>query len=213
VRKIAQSELADILKKHEMWLREEIGGEQANLSEVNLRLANLSEVNLSQANLSGANLVGANLIGANLSWANLSGANLSDANLSEVNLSQANLSEANLSMANLWGANLSEANLSEANLWGANLSEANLSEANLWGANGTYSMQLSAHTIVVWFDRESSEYIVKVGCKEYSIDHWLERYESIGRRNDYSELQCEEYGIQLQAIKRLISLWTTGESK
>ena len=93
--------LQDVLKKHEMWLRDEEGGEGADLS-----WANLSEANLS---------------GANLRWAILS----------EANLSEANLRWAILRGADLRGANLRGANLSEANLRGANLSEANLSEANI----------------------------------------------------------------------------------
>ena len=71
-----QNELNEILKKHEMWLKGEEGGERANLSGADL----------SGANLYGAILFGANLRGANLSEANLSGANLSEANLSGANL-------------------------------------------------------------------------------------------------------------------------------
>ena len=56
-----QEKLNTILEKHGKWLREDTGGERANLS-------------------------GANLSGANLSWANLSGTNLSGAkNVNEVN--------------------------------------------------------------------------------------------------------------------------------
>jgi hypothetical protein len=213
MREITQSELADILEKHSKWLRGDTGGEQANLVDVNLSKANLDGANLSGANLSWTNLDGASLIGANLSWAKLDGANLWRANLSEANLIETNLGYTNLSEANLRYTNLRGANLIEANLSEANLRRANFFGANLSITHGIYSMQLSAHTIVVWFDRESSEHMVKVGCEEHSIDHWLANYESIGRMNDYSELQCEEYGIQLQAIKRLIQLWTTGESK
>jgi hypothetical protein len=208
MREIQPSELADILSKHELWLRGEPGSELANLSEANLSRANLSGANLSRANLSRANLSGAILNGANLWRANLREVNLSRAILREANLREVNLSGTNLSWASLIGANLSEANLS-----GANLSEANLSGANLNEAFGVYSMQLSKHPIVVWFDRESNTYMVKVGCMEYSIEHWLKHSESIGLRAGYSELQCEEYLIQFQAINRLIKLWTTGESK
>jgi len=112
--------LAEILKKHKLWLDNKEGGERANLS---------------RANLSGANLSGANLSRADLCWADLYGANLSGANLSRADLCLADLSVANLSGANLYGANLSGANLSGANLYGANLYGADLSGANLFGAN------------------------------------------------------------------------------
>ena len=85
-----------VLYKHAAWLRNENGGENANLSGAELSGANLSGANLSGVNLSGANLSGANLSGADLSWANLSWANLSGADLSEANLSGANLRGANL---------------------------------------------------------------------------------------------------------------------
>ena len=67
-----QEELNTILEKHEEWLRDETGGERANLSGADLY----------GADLSGANLSGANLSRANLSWANLSGADLYGADLS-----------------------------------------------------------------------------------------------------------------------------------
>ena len=99
-------DIKEILKNHLAWLRDEDGGEKADLSG---------------ANLSGANLRGANLRGADLYCANLSGANLRGADLYGANLSGADLSGANLRGANLRGANLSGANLSGANLYGANL--------------------------------------------------------------------------------------------
>ena len=83
--------LKDILDKHLKWIRDEEGGERANLSRANLSRANLSGANLSRANLSGANLSRADLYGANLSGANLSGANLSRADLSRADLSGADL--------------------------------------------------------------------------------------------------------------------------
>ena len=112
--------LKDILDKHLKWLRNEDGGEWADLSGADL----------SGANLFGADLFGADLFGANLSRADLSGANLSRADLFGANLSRADLFGANLSRADLSGADLSGANLFGANLFGADLSGADLSGAN-----------------------------------------------------------------------------------
>ena len=119
------NKLKDVLDKHLKWLRDEDGGERANLSGADL----------SGANLSWAYLSGADLSGADLSRANLSGADLSGANLSGAYLSRANLSRAYLSGADLSGANLSWADLSRADLSGADLSGADLSRANLSGAD------------------------------------------------------------------------------
>jgi uncharacterized protein YjbI with pentapeptide repeats len=73
---ITQAELMEIVKRHGEWLRDDEGGERADLRGANLSGANLSGANLSGAYLSGANLSGAYLSGANLRGANLSGANL-----------------------------------------------------------------------------------------------------------------------------------------
>ena len=59
--KITQEKLNEIIASHGKWLRDEEGGERANLVVANLRMANLE-----RATLEGANLVGANLEGANL---------------------------------------------------------------------------------------------------------------------------------------------------
>ena len=69
--KISAKKLQEIIKSHGRWLRNEEGGERANLSG-----ADLSSADLSSADLSGAYLSGADLSGADLSSANLSGADL-----------------------------------------------------------------------------------------------------------------------------------------
>ena len=100
------TELKDVLEKHGKWLRDEDGGEYANLSYANLRGANLRDANLRDADLRGADLSGANLRGAFLRGANLRDADLRGANLRGAFLSRADLSRADLSRADLSGANL-----------------------------------------------------------------------------------------------------------
>ena len=134
--KISAKKLQEIIKSHGRWLRNEEGGERANLSGANLRSANLSSAYLRSADLSGANLSGANLRSADLRSANLSGANLRSADLRGANLSGANLRSAylrsaDLRSADLRGANLSGANLRSAYLRSADLSDADLSDADL----------------------------------------------------------------------------------
>ena len=106
MKNINQEELKEILKKHEMWLNDERGGERADLYDSNLSYANLKGANLRNADLSNANLSNANLYNADLSNANLRGTNLSYAKLN-----YANLRNADLIGAILWNANLSYANL------------------------------------------------------------------------------------------------------
>ena len=74
--RLTPEQIAEVLAKHLVWLREEEGGSRADL-----RRADLYRANLSGANLSGANLYGADLSGAYLYRANLRGADLSGAKL------------------------------------------------------------------------------------------------------------------------------------
>ena len=137
--------LKEILEKHNKWLKEEDGGEMAdlsyadlssaNLSDADLRCANLNNVDLKGADLSDANLNHTNLSDANLSHTNLSGANLWDANLISANLSDADLSYANLRFADLSSANLRLADLKFTNLNNVDFKGADLSEVDLRGAN------------------------------------------------------------------------------
>ena len=71
-----QNEIDEIIRKHEMWLKNKVGGKKADLR-------------------------GANLCGADLSWADLSWADLRETNLRETNLCETNLNGADLRGANL----------------------------------------------------------------------------------------------------------------
>ena len=88
MRELTKEEI-EVLQRHAKWLKNEEGGEKADLRGANLR---------------GANLWGANLRGANLWGANLRDADLRDANLRDADLRDANLRGADLRDANLRGA-------------------------------------------------------------------------------------------------------------
>jgi uncharacterized protein YjbI with pentapeptide repeats len=139
-------DLKETLRLHGMWLRDEEGGNRANLSGAYLR---------------GAYLRGAYLSGAYLSDANLSGAYLSDANLSGANLSGANLGDADLS-----GADLRDADLSDADLSGAYLSDAK-GVIRVGPASDGYEFFGVQRDGAVW---------IKAGCRWFTADdarkHW-----------------------------------------
>ena len=101
MKNISQEELKEILKKHEMWLKGEKGGERADLRDTNLRGTNLMDADLRYADLWDVNLSDSNLNNADLRYTDLRCANLSDTNLSD----------ADLRSANLWNADLRDANL------------------------------------------------------------------------------------------------------
>lgn len=91
MRTISEKELKDILDKHGKWLRNEKGGEKANLSYANLSYADLRYADLRYADLSSANLSSADLRYADLRYANLSYTDLSYTELRYANLRYADL--------------------------------------------------------------------------------------------------------------------------
>jgi len=60
--------VAEIIRNHGKWIRQETGGKRANLSGANLSRADLSEANLRRANLIGANLSGAKNLLDPITW-------------------------------------------------------------------------------------------------------------------------------------------------
>jgi len=179
LRQISEQELKDILDKHGKWLRNENGGERANLSSADLRSADLHYANLSSANLSSANLSSANLRYANLRSADLSSANLSSADLRYADLSSANLSSADLRSADLHYANLSSANLSSANL------------------------------VLFQFQRHQAFYTLdgtlRIGCIVMPISEWLIGFEEIGKKEGYNEQQIKAYGNFIKLCAELLN--------
>ena len=109
MRELTKEEI-EVLQRHAKWLKNEEGGERADLHE-----ADLHEANLRWADLHEANLYEADLHEADLRWADLHEANLYEADLHEADLRWANLREANLREADLRGADLYGANLYGAN--------------------------------------------------------------------------------------------------
>jgi uncharacterized protein YjbI with pentapeptide repeats len=130
-RKVGKKQLERILRRHYMWLREEEGGERAELRNCNLRDADLSGVDLSGAVLEFAELDGADLSNAQLFRAFLRGVRLCKAKVSDANLCEADLSFALLNDADLRGAKLTNSNLGNTYLRGANLEWAGLIGAKL----------------------------------------------------------------------------------
>ena len=78
---MTSEKLKEIIAAHGRWLKDEPGGERADLRNANLRGANLGGADLRNTNLCGANLRGANLGDANLYGADLRNTDLCGANL------------------------------------------------------------------------------------------------------------------------------------
>ena len=63
---MTKEQIAEVLKRHLLWMQNDPSGVRANLERANLYGANLEGANLTWANLYGANLEGANLERAKL---------------------------------------------------------------------------------------------------------------------------------------------------
>ena len=107
--KITQEKLNSIIASHGKWMRDEEGGERADLRRADLqgadlRRADLQGADLRRADLRRADLQGADLRGAYLRRADLQGADLRGADLQGADLRGAYLQEAYLQGADLQGA-------------------------------------------------------------------------------------------------------------
>ena len=134
---------------------------------------NFQGVDLRLTNLRGANLGGASLIGACFIGADLRGVNFIEADLRGVNFR---------------GTDLRVADLRRANLSGADLAGANLYEANLFYIH----FKLEKHDGIAIYGQ------VQIDCEIHSTEWWLKNYVTLGKSNDYSDIQIEAYGKMIR---------------
>ena len=195
-----KAKLKAILESHGKWLKDEGGGERADLRGADLYEADLHRADLSGANLYGADLrwadlYGADLRGADLRGANLHGANIFDADLRGVNLHGANLFDTDLRGANLRGADLRDTDICGANLHGANMSERVVQVGPIGSRRG--------YTIY-WVDQG----IVQCGCwNDYvggSLEDFKQRVDKTYPANKKDTLQYRnEYLAAIAMFERL----------
>ena len=88
--------------------------------------------------------------------------------------------------------------INRADLRGADLCGAYLYGANLCAKQYILRIQGSRHEINV-IDSD-----VRIGCKRYSLNHWLKLFASIGESEGYTPVQITEYGLHLAYIKALL---------
>ncbi len=111
----------------------------------------------------------------------------------QIDLSEADLSGADLSGADLSVADLRWADLSHADLRWADLSHADLSGADLSGADGPFTLGA--------FGRHGGIAVggyITIGCERHTYDEWLERYEEIGKKHNYTNDEIADYGAWIQ---------------
>ena len=91
-------------------------------------------------------------------------------------------------------ADLSGADLRWANLRGADLSGADLSHIK---GQDIFNFTLG---------KDQGVYLngnVTIGCKSFTLDHWLANFKSIGTEARYTDNEIVRYGAMLNLIKNL----------
>ena len=146
------SELAQILKAHQLWLSSDgKEGQRASgkhdFSEKDLRGTQLSKALLQNSNFTKANLRDTNLKEAQLARAMFKRAHLQNAILQNADLLEADFTEATLTNADLQGAVLRHALFERARLGRTRLREADLENADLGEALYLQSAQLAGANV------------------------------------------------------------------
>lgn len=60
----------------------------------------------------------------------------------------------------------------------------------------------SRHSVSYWgYDA------IQIGCKKYTISEWQKHFREIGKAEDYSEEQIDEYGFYIDLIAKLHGRW------
>lgn len=156
-----QRELKKIVELHKKWLKNEKGGERANLN-------------------------GADLTHANLEYADLSGADLRGANLTSADLSGAILTNADLRRADLKGASLVRADLRDARLEYADLNDVDLRGVSTLLLQGMTVIECQLNTsqqnrrVSYWKDLD----IVTAGCYQGTWEEFKERVNEVYADNE-----------------------------
>lgn len=134
--RMRNNKIAEIMRKHRLWLENDPEGEKACFRQTNLSRANFNGANLRGVDFSGSILYNASFIGADLKYADFTKASMMYAKLERANLDYtilkgAKLSQAQISRASICFADISGAYLECSRLYGSDLSNAKLDGANL----------------------------------------------------------------------------------
>ncbi len=169
-----------------------------NLTNADLRYAYLKNADLESADLRYAYLTNADLESADLTNADLESADLINAYLENADLRYAYLENADLTNADLRYAYLTNANLTNADLTNADLRYAYLTNANLTNAYLRHIKIKGSRDLVLSINDH-----VWIGCICKHIEYWKLAGHIIGKENDYTESEIDEYRSYIYAIDKL----------
>jgi hypothetical protein len=64
-------------------------------------------------------------------------------------------------------------------------------------AKPAWTLDLGKHTITV------DDGFLNIGCMSFSIEHWMDNFEEIGKKEGYSEEEIERYGKAINFISEI----------
>lgn len=195
--KMNQTELTEIIRKHEAWRRGAPGGAPADLSLADLDGSDLSRADLTRANFEGASLRGAKMVEVRLV----------DAFLADATFTAADLTGASMVGADLVGANLAMARLVDADLAGSDLTEANLDETDL---HGTYVAGASLADAYIGESAKSYQHAGSVAAYLRRAARYRRRHPEVPVIPDLDKRILELVSSDIGAFD--MSLWHTCET-
>jgi uncharacterized protein YjbI with pentapeptide repeats len=113
---LSQTELNDIIERHAMYLRGQVGGARASIKYRNLSRLNFSKVDLTQGDFTGSMFIEADLSSGNFKGASFFACDLRNANMRNGNFSRADFRGAYVAGANLSGADMTNVDLREGKI-------------------------------------------------------------------------------------------------
>ena len=175
--------LEEVLELHNKWLKNEKGGEKADLRGTDLSYADLRYADLYNADLSEASL----------RYTNLYNANLSEVDLRYTNLNYADLRCADLSYAKLRYTNLSYANLTNTEFYLTDLYKAKgdfVSVGNIGSRNDTTHYFYNIDRVIC-------------GCFDGTMEQFEEK---VKKSYGEDEVEYKEYMIAIRTLKELAKI-------
>jgi len=103
-----------------------------------------------------------------------------------------------LTGAFLTGAFLYRANLRGAFLYGADLSDANLRRADLTGADLRWCRGPFSTGYFGGHDAIAAGGYISIGCERQTYDEWLENFDAIGVKHNYTPNEIADYGAWIK---------------
>ena len=98
-------------------------------------------------------------------------------------------------------ADLRGSDLSGSNLRGSNLSGSDLNNTKLNNTIFTRNDQVQFFSYNMFIANHYNG-VITIGCLTHSVDHWIKNYKEIGKKNGFTDLEIEMYGLFILIVSK-----------